>query len=790
MKHIGIRYIVAMVLVLWTCQLLTGTGRQAQKAADLEPMRPFPEHVELAVGFERHQTQGEACPSFTLRGAGYDVLLSAAEATFMFSRGFTDICPVVDRHDSFLRIRPIGARPSARVVETEGPGKANYLIGNDPARWRTDVPIYSRVKYEEIYPGIDLEYYRSRGRLEYDFVVRPGARPSDIEMEFDAAGRMGVDLRGNLVVNTLAGEIRQPPPVTYQNVDGRRAVSARYVVRGENRVGFEIGDYDHDRALIIDPVLAYSSYLGGAADDAVFGVAVDGAGDIYVTGLTGSATFPTRGALQPTLNGPLDLFVAKFNAAGTTLEYCTYLGGSGAELGQAIAVDNAGNAYVTGATTSSDFPVVNALQPTFGGGRTAGDAFVIKLNPSGRGLVYATYLGGSDDEFGLAIAADQSGNAYVTGDTRSPNFPRVNPLQSTRGGFNDAFVTEINSLGSAFIYSTLLGGGGDDFGSGIAADSQGNAYITGTTASVDFPTLNPAQHSLAGPQDAFVAKLNPSASELIYSTYLGGNGNENGEEIAIRDRGGVVEAYIAGSTSSTDFPTVGAIQSTLKGTGDAFLVYLSALGDQLYSSTYLGGTGSDAALSVAVDSFGIAYATGVTNSTDFPTVNAVGQRGGGTDVFVVKVSLSDRLIYSTYLGGAGLDGGTGVAVDSSGIVYVAGATHSEDFPRVNPLQSSFGGGPGFGDAFLARLDPDPVILGASVEKKKLLVLGQGFQNGATLFMDDQKQKKTGNDEEHPSTTLVARKSGKKIARGQTVRLVVENPDGTRSPQYFFKRPAD
>jgi hypothetical protein len=372
-------------------------------------------------------------------------------------------------------------------------GKSNYFIGNDAKKWHTNVPRYAKVKYTGVYSGIDLVYYGNQQQLEYDFVVAPGADPRRIQLGISGARRISCNEDGNLVLTMDEGEILWHKPVVYQKHGGtRQEIATHYAINAKNRVRFEVGDYDSRRPLFIDPLI-YSTYLGGSAYDYGSGIAVDGAGHAYVTGWTTSANFPTMNPLQPA-SGGLYVFVAKLNPAGSALVYSTYLGG-GADEGGGIAVDSSGNAYVTGLTESTDFPTMNPLQPSFGG---VSDAFVAKLNPTGSALVYSTYLGGSGIDNGTGISVDNSGNAYVTGYTFSANFPLMNPLQATPGGggYGDAFVAKLDSTGSALVYSTYLGGSGDDYGAGIAVDSPGNAYVTGSTDSNDFPTMNPLQPTL------------------------------------------------------------------------------------------------------------------------------------------------------------------------------------------------------------------------------------------------------------------------------------------------------
>jgi hypothetical protein len=385
--------------------------------------------------------------------------------------------------------------------------------------------------------------------------------------------------------------------------------------------------------------LIYSTYLGGSGEDVTFDIAVDGSGNAYVTGRTYSTNFPTANPFQAANAGNADAFVTKLNAAGA-LVYSTYLGGSGGDQGNGIAVDASGNAYVTGAAASSDFPTVNPIQATFAGGCCEGDAFVAKLNAAGSALVYSTYLGGSGFDDGLDIAVDASGNAYVRGRTASSNFPTVNPIQATfAGGFDDAFVTKLNAAGSALVYSTYLGGSGNEGFGGIAVDASGNAYVAGSTASSNFPTVNPIQATLAGSFDVFVTKFNAAGSALVYSTYLGGSGEEGTGYVS----GGVAvdasgNAYVAGTTRSTNFPMVNPLQATLGGGQDAFVTKLNAAGSALLYSTYLGGSSSESATAIAVDASGNVYVTGGTTSSDFPTVNPYqATNGGGSDVFVTKI---------------------------------------------------------------------------------------------------------------------------------------------------------
>jgi hypothetical protein len=608
-----------------------------------------------------------------------------------------------------LRMKLQNANSAAKVTGIDEQSAAiNYFIGNDPAKWRTNVPTFARIKYENIYNGIDLVYYGNQRQLEYDFIVSPGANPRSIAFTITGANTIRQDAHGDLVfkMNAKIGdqEIRWHKPVVYQEKNGvREEIAAHYTITDKTRVGFELAKYDTAKPLYIDPLI-YSTYLGGSGDDYGYAIALDSMGSAYLTGYTTSSDFPTMDPLQPANGGGEDAFVTKINAAGSALVYSTYLGGSGDDRAFAIVVDKAGNTFVSGYTTSTNFPTMNALQPTIHG---SWDAYVTKLNPTGSALVYSTYLGGSSADVGNGIAVDSAGNAYVTGYTTSDDFPTANALQPTYGGaYADAFVAKFNPAGSALVYSTYLGGTGADEGYGIALDAAGNVYVTGVTGSTNFPTTPGAFQTVcnlgAGCNqlyDAFVSKINPSGSALAYSTYLGGGQEDWGNAIAV-DSGG--NAYVTGFTYSANFPIKSPLQSTNHGHGDAFVTKLNSAGSALVYSTFLGGKGTDYGLAVAVDSTSSAYVTGSTGSNNFPTKNAFqATLRGANNAFVTRISPSgSALVYSTYLGGSTGDGSSGVAVDSAGNAYVTGWTGSTDFPTMNPLQPANGGGI---DAFVAKM---------------------------------------------------------------------------------------
>ena len=451
---------------------------------------------------------------------------------------------------------------------------------------------------------------------------------------------------------------------------------------------------------MIDPVVNFSTYLGGSGNESGFGTAVDLAGNTWIVGNTDSIDFPLASPLQGVNGGESDVFVAKLDATGSNLLYATYLGRSASDTGNGVAIDTAGNAYITGITTSGDFPTANAIQVNKGVGS---DAFVTKLNQTGSALVFSTYLGGSSNDSGRAIAVDAGGSAYITGDTPSADFPTVSALQASLGG-HDAFLTKLNPVGSALVYSTFLGGDGLDIGYSIAVDGSANAYVAGGTTSTNLPTVNPIQASLAGDRDAFVSKINATGSALLYSTYLGGSLYDEPKGIAV-DQGG--NAYVTGPTESTNFPIANALQPISAGS-DSFVTKLDPAGSTLIHSTYLGGNGSDATSGIAVDSLGNAYVVGTTESTNFPTKNPIqANKGGGSlDAFVTVLnSAGSTLIYSTYLGGNGsFDFGRGIAVDDNGAAYVTGSTTSTNFPTTNPIQPFFAGAQ---DGFVTKISNQP-----------------------------------------------------------------------------------
>ncbi|HZG52013.1 MAG TPA: SBBP repeat-containing protein, partial [Pyrinomonadaceae bacterium] len=760
-------------------------------AADpLARRRASEAYGQLPISFEANEGQFDREVKYFSRANGISLFLTPTEAVLSLQkekrRAKTQAEAERNRNEQpiklerdVLRLKLVGSSPDARVAGVdEIAGKSNYFIGNNPANWHTNVAHYARVRYSNVYPGVDVVYYGNQNQLEYDLIVAPGAAPGAIKLAFDGARRMRVDADGALRLRMSGGELRQPKPFIYQEENGvRKEIQGRYVINEKREVGFEVAAYDASRPLVIDPIISYSTYLGGNRDDAGYDIALDSLGNAYITGSTNSDNFPSVNSL-PRASGGYYSFITKLNVAGSALVYSTYIGGTGGSFNDhanSIAVDRAGNAYITGWTAKTDFPIVDAYQSAR---RGSSDAFVTKLNPSGSVLVYSTYLGGSvggsgfggGDE-GRGISVDAAGSAYIVGRTESTDFPTLNALQPQHGGgacdnsqCYDAFITKFDPSGATLVYSTYLGGNKIEYGNGIALDSSGSVYVTGFTVSRNFPTttgaLQPAYSNTqinALDHDGFVAKLNPAGKDLVYSTYLGGShGSDDANDIAIDSNG---NAYVVGTTNAGNFPTANAFQPAIgpggPGTGvpfnDAFVAKLNATGSALVYSTFLGGTNSEEAHAIAVDAEGHAYAVGSTNSPNFPVANAIQPKPGSPvdfylsgDAFITKIKpTGSSLAYSTFLGGTGSETARGIAVDSSSSAYVTGYTTSTNFPTVNPYQATRNGGSFYGDAFITKIADTvaPVSLSLSAIQPNrggntgfvtVNLHGTAFANGATV----------------------------------------------------------
>jgi hypothetical protein len=729
---------------------------------------------KIPLSFEANQGQADKTVRFLSSGSGYSLFLTDSTAVLALTKPeVSNAKPhqtIADGIKATSALRPgktdvvrMELADANRTIHVSGvdslPGTANYFIGNDPSKWHGGVPTFGKVKYAGVYSGIDLVYYGNQRQLEYDFIVAPGASPKPIKLQFAGANKLDLTPDGDLTISAANGEIAFHKHVVYQVKDGlRQPIDGQFAMLSANTVGFTLGRFDRSKPLVIDPVLSYSTYLGGSLSDGAAAIAVDGSGNAYVTGSAYSTNFPvTTGAFQSTNKEPANyqcVFVSKLNPTGTALVYSTYLGGSGntgnyliyGDIGTGIAVDGSGDAYVTGLAESTNFPTTTGAFQTVNNStlKYAQNAFVTKLNPAGTALVYSTYLGGNNQDTGTGIAVDIPGYAYVTGYTSSSTFPvttgayQVTNNSDLTDGWSNAFITKLNTTGKALVYSTYLGGSSYGArGAGIAVDSSGYAYVTGSAASTDFPTTTGAFQTTnkaavaAGPDtvayNVFVTRLNSTGTALEYSTFLGGSVDDYGAGIA---QDGSGNAYVTGTAWSSDFPVAGsAFQSANNGYANqafnAFVTEVNSAGTGLVYSTFLGGTGippqndnesgsGDNGEAIAVDGLGDAYVTGSATSTNFPTTsgayqtvnNAAGllQSTGtiGVNAFITKLNpAGSALLYSTYFGGSTQDEGYGIALDGVGGVYVAGGATSTNFPITTGAYQTANGGDE--DAFIAKL---------------------------------------------------------------------------------------
>ncbi len=656
---------------------------------------------------------------YLAKGNNYDLLFAQDEIIFSSTQNI----PGKTTSD-LVKLNFLNSNPDPILKPLNPlPGFANFFQGNDSNNWHTDLPTYAAIKYENLYPGIDLIYSSIDGNLKSDFIVAPGSNTSQIVINYSGSGVEEINILadGSLFIDTELGELSEAPPIAYQEINGQQIeVEVAYKLLENNQVGFNIGEYNQDYELIIDPIIEYSTLIGGNGFDRGNGIAVDVAGNIYITGDTTSIDFPTLNAIQPEFNGGgvvfnNDTFVTKLDQNGTIL-WSTYFGGSNDEFGIDIAVDVAGGVYVTGNTNSLDFLTVNGFQTAYGGGSFNGDAFVTKLSSLGNIVQYSTYLGGRDEDISRGIAVDNNGNAFVTGSTGgfSPfpaapvpgfaDFPTTeNAFQTeTTNNLNrDVFVTKLSRNGRTLEYSTLLGGFDLDSGIDIDVDNNGNAYITGSTRSFDFPLQNPLQNFYGGDSDIFVTKLNPEGSDLIFSTFYGLSDGDAGSGIAVDLTENI---YVSGTTGTRilegdiaispvgDFPAFSGFQNFFGGGSSDAIVMKINRDNSLGYASFLGGNSSEFANDIAIDNLGNAYVTGSTASVNFPIINEF-QEGVGLglpdDVFVSKVSSSGMFLdFSATIGGVGNESGNGIVIDPAQNTYVVGFSDSIDFPIIDALNTS------------------------------------------------------------------------------------------------------
>jgi hypothetical protein len=663
--------------------------------------------AKLPLSFEINKGQAAAPVKFLSRGRGYSLFLTQTDAVLRL-KGSTD-------QTSVIRWHAAGGNRNAEVIgESPLPGKSSYFIGDDPRKWHTDVANFGSVRVKAVYPGIDLVYHGSRRQVEYDFVVAPKTDPGTIRLAFQGIKSMRITEAGELILHTNAGDLVQPRPVIYQDINGRRQiVEGRYALLPKKEIGFVLGTYDRSRQVTIDPVILYSTFLGGTDLDEGLAIAVDSSGNSYVTGIATSTTFPgvDGSSIQPSNGYDFDAFVTKINSDGTAIIFSTYLGGDGGnEYGLGITLDSSNNVYITGATNSSNFPGTSGstIQSSFGGSYR--DSFVTKINAAGTAIVYSTYLGGSGDDLAWAIAVDGSGNAYVAGPTSSSTFPGVTggSMESTNTG--GSFVTEINAAGTATVYSTFFGGTAGAGITAIVVDGSGNLYIGGSTGGSGFPGVSGSsiQSTFAGGgSDGFVSKLNAAGSAILWSTYLGASDYDDLDAMKIDGNGDI---YVAGNTLSSSFPGVdgSSIQSSNAGDYDVYVTKMNGSGTSIIYSTFVGGPDLDVVSigALAVDSSGNAYVGGGTLSTSFAGVtlgSIQSSNGGSSDCFLTKINAAGTAFdYSTFLGGSDDESIAGLAVDGDGNAYVTGGTSGSTFPvTLGTIQTTYGGG--WSDGFVTKI---------------------------------------------------------------------------------------
>lgn len=714
--------------------------------------------LDIPLYFEKNEGQMDPDFHYVTRCPGLTLYFAPQAVSLFLKHEHQEESP------SVLNIQFVGSNPHSIIKGIdEQECKSNYFIGGDSTKWHTDISNYRKIVYQGLYPGIDALFYGNGKQLEYDFLVAPGMNPDHVRMRIDGAQELALDEEGNLQIIVGDEQIFQmKKPSIYQVIEGKKNdVKGEFTLLAKREIGFSLNNYDKTQQLVIDPILAYSTYVGGSAFDTGGGIAVDSSNNVYVVGQTSSANFPTTSGAFQTFKSANPVaaaaFVTKFNSTGTALIYSTYLGGSSDTNGVATAVNENGNAYITGNTFANDFPTTaGAFQTSKMGGAAGNNGFITQLNSTGSALIYSTYLGASSSSC-ASIVLDESGNAYVTGNTGSTIFPTTSgAFQTARSpgstaADTDVFISKLNSAGSALIYSTYLGGSASDSGNDIFLDGDGNAYVTGNTNSLNFPTTSGAFQTLKGgtaaANNAFLTKLNITGSSLVYSTYLGGISNtSNGNSVVVDES---FHAYVVGNTNSQNFPTTnGAFQTLAKaapGFNNGFVSKFNPAGSALVYSTYLGGAAITNTSSIALNSQNEVYLTGNTSSTDFPTTPDAYQPflAGTNNAFVTKLnSAGSALIYSTYLGGvSGVSIGRAIALDSDGSAYIAGTTSSTTFPvTTDAFQTTLGGS---NDVFVAKFNiGTPTITGVAPNvgpptgQTIVTITGTNFANATAVYFGE------------------------------------------------------
>jgi hypothetical protein len=724
-------------------------ARQAQ-TVPITRAATLASYGKLPLVFEKNLGQTSPQVKFLAHASGYALFLTGHEAVLRLDvpepETTANSAAAAIKHragrdakDRKVAVVSLSLAGSHSPAQIEGldvqPGHTNYFIGRNSSRWQRNVPLYARVKYSAVYPGVDAIYYGNESRLETDYIVGPGSDPNQIVLHVRGSKSLATDAQGNVVLASAAGNLILHRPNVYQQIGGtRQAIAANYFELGKNSIGIRLGAYDSRQRLVIDPVLDYSTLLGGSGGESGNAIAVDSSGDAYVCGKTSSSLFPTtNGVIQGSLkvSTATNAFITEFDPTGTTLIFSTYLGGSIKDSCTGIGLDSSENVYVTGTTSSLDFPLganPNPIMASFPSGNLGTTGFFAEVSSAGTALTYSTYLGGNYRDTPAGLAMDPTGIPYVVGTTESTNFP-ISPLNAyqTTSIANDnsnggaGFLSKINpSLPgqTALLYSTYLGGSIGDSALAVAVDAAENAYITGGAESSDFPTLNAYQPFINGGQNAFVTRIDTTQSgisSLIYSSYLGGSGNNGGEAYAIAADNNF-NAYIGGITATNNFPTTAGVITPSQAAAGYIMGFVARFdtsksgNSSLLYSTYLGGSNVSGTLiyGIAADTLGDAYVTGSTFTNNYYNTFGApqGQLAGISNAIVTELNpTGSGALFSTYFGGSNNDQANAIVLDSSAPpnVYIAGTANSENFPvTLNAFQKNLDG---LTDAFVVKMSP-------------------------------------------------------------------------------------
>ncbi|MEP6717383.1 MAG: SBBP repeat-containing protein, partial [Terriglobia bacterium] len=631
---------------------------------------------QLPFTFVENRGQTEPCIRYIGTGPNFKAWFEGGGATFQ-------------QGSATERMEFVGGAPSPSIEAVEPTGAtANYLRGGDPNKWKTNLPLFSGLRYRGVWPGIEVRFKADAARTKAEYLVEPGASISEIRLRFN--GRAEIESDGSLTVSNASGRFTEDKPYLFQDTGSQKqTVAGEFYKFEDGSIGFRAAAYDETLPLVVDPVILFSGYVGGSSQTTITSVAVNSYYNVIVAGWTLASDFSTTGSAQTSSGGGVDAFVAAFNPAGGSMIYCTFLGGSGDDRAYGVTVDGSNNTYVTGSTASSNFPVTGAFQTRLSGTR---DAFVAKLNPAGSGLLFSTYLGGTGVDSATSIALDSNGAVIIGGDTTSTNLPATaSAFQKKIAGSQDAFIAKLAVAGNAIQYLTYYGGTATDHLTAIKVDASNQVFFGGSTSSINLPLKLAAQSRSGGGQDGFVAGLSADLSTLLQGTYVGGSGGSPGAPEQVNGiallRDGTLVA--AGTTSSLNFPvTAGTFQTTFGGGNtDGFLARYTIATGALKQATYLGGSLDDGINAITCDVLNSLYVAGYTMSTDFPIMRQVQGVGGAMDAFFVRMSIN-RVLLGTYLGGNANDSATAIAIDSRMSVVVTGTTGSPNFPLAGTVGAS------------------------------------------------------------------------------------------------------